>query len=220
MRKNLELQLRALMEALPFASWFKDAEGKFSQANSLLLQSVNKEIQDVLGKAGKEVFDKEDARQSEEGDREVLLTGKTSHSNYSRDNRIYRTVNFPVINEEGRISGIGGYQEDITNLTSSLQALHREKEFLESLLENMPLYIFFTDRQNKYIRINSMMAQLLRVSHPDEAIGKGNENFFSKRVAKKMLDEDKAILENGIPIMNRIIYFEDEGVDGFWMEIN
>ncbi|MCK4750118.1 MAG: response regulator, partial [Bacteroidales bacterium] len=166
------------------------------------------------------VFDKEDARQSEEGDRDVLLTGKASQANHSRDKRIFRTVNFPVIDASGGISGIGGYQEDITNLTASLQSLHREREYLEALLENMPLYIFFTDQQNRYIRINSMMAQLLRVSDPDEAIGKGNEVFFSKRVARKMLEEDRAILESGIPIINRIIYFEDVGIKGFWMEIN
>ena len=208
------------MEALPFASWFKDAEGKFNQANSLLLQSLNKEFQEIFGKVSREVFDKEDARQSEEGDRDVLLTGKASQANHSRDKRIFRTVNFPVIDASGGISGIGGYQEDITNLTASLQSLHREREYLEALLENMPLYIFFTDQQNRYIRINSMMAQLLRVSDPDEAIGKGNEVFFSKRVARKMLEEDRAILESGIPIINRIIYFEDVGIKGFWMEIN
>jgi PAS domain S-box-containing protein len=216
----LESQLRALMEALPYSSWFKDADGKFIQANNQLLQSLNLEIQDILGKLSREVFDKEDARQSEEGDREVLFTRKLSQANHSRDQHIFRTVNFPVLDSSGKISGIGGYQEDITNLTASLQSLHKEKEYLEALLEHMPLYIFFTDHNNKYIRINSMMAKLLRVDHPDEAVGKGNEVFFTKRVARKMLEENNNIIETGAPIINRIVYFEDDGVDGFWMEIN
>ncbi len=54
------------MEALPFASWFKDAEGNFNQANGLLLKSLNKELAEIIGKGTREVFDKEDARQSDE----------------------------------------------------------------------------------------------------------------------------------------------------------
>lgn len=208
------------MEALPFASWFKDAEGNFNQANGLLLKSLNKKLSEIIGKGPREVFDKEDARESEEEEREVFKTGKTRHANHSRAKRIFETVNFPVFDKNGKITGTGGYQEDITNLSNSLQALHREREYLEALLENMPFYIFFTDKQHRYIRVNSLMAQLLRVSHPDQAAGKSTRDFFSKRMSGRMLEEDRVILETGEPIINRIIYFEDEGLDGFWMEKN
>jgi signal transduction histidine kinase/CheY-like chemotaxis protein len=32
------------------------------------------------------------------------------------------------------------------------------------------------------------------------------------------MEEDRAIIENGIPIVSKILYFEDDGVEGFWME--
>ena len=208
------------MEALPFASWFKDAEGKFNQANSQLLNSLNKDLSKVLGKGSQEVFDEEDARLSDEGEQDVYETGKISEATHSRDKHIYKSVNFPVFDNQGQIKGTGGYQEDVTNLTGSLQALHQERETLEVLLENMPFYIFFTDRKHQYLRINSLMAGLLRVSHPQKAIGRTNDEFFSKRVARKMLEEDRAIMETGTPIYNRAVFFEDKGVDGFWMEQN
>jgi signal transduction histidine kinase/CheY-like chemotaxis protein len=208
------------MEALPFVSWFKDAEGRFSLASALYLDTLQKSVADVIGKKNQEIFDPDEARQLEEGDREVLQTGKIHQSTYSRNQRIYSIVKFPVIGQDGRITGTGGYQEDITNLSRSLQDLHMEKEYLAALMENIPFYIFFTDRHHRYIRINIRMAGLLRVSGPQEAVGKGNDAFFSRRVARKMLEEDRAIIESGKPIVNRIIYFEDEGVDGFWMEKN
>jgi len=220
MGESLESQLKALMDALPFASWFKDTDGKFRQANSILLNSLNKELSEVLGKESGEVFDEEDARLSDEGERDVYETGKTSEVTYSRDNHIFKAVNFPVFDRDGKIAGTGGYQEDITNLTASLQALHQERETLEVLLENMPFCIFFTDRKHRYLRVNRLMAKLLRVSHPKEAIGKSNEEFFSQRVARKMMDEDRTIMETGKLISNRIVFFEDKGVDGFWMELN
>ena len=207
MKDSLESQLKALMEALPFASWFKDADGKFEHANSQLLNSLNKDLSEVQGRGSGMVFDKEDARLSDEGVQDVYETKKISEATYSRDKHVYKTVNFPVFGSEGQITGTGGYQEDITNLTGSLQALHQERETLEVLLENMPFYIFFTDRKHQYLRINYQMAGLLRVSHPNKAIGRTNDEFFSKRVARKMLEEDRTIMETGYPIFNMVIFF-------------
>jgi PAS domain S-box-containing protein len=184
------------------------------------LTTIGKERSQVVGKKDRAVFDQEEARQIEEGEREVHLTGRISESTYSKEKRIIKTVHFPVRDEHGEISGTGGYREDVTNLTGSLQVLHRERETLEVLLETMPFCIFFTDRHHRYIRVNRMMAKLLKVSEPEEAAGKTNKVFFTKRVARKMIEEDGNILETGDPIVNKIIFFEDEGVEGFWMEKN
>jgi len=208
------------MESLPFATWFKDENGKFIQVNELFLTTLGKERFQVIGRRDKAVFDQEEAKQIEEGEREVHKTGRISESTYSREKRIIKTVHFPVRDEHGEISGTGGYREDVTNLTGSLQVLHRERETLEVLLETMPFCIFFTDKHHRYIRVNRMMAKLLRVSGSKEAAGKTNKVFFTKRVARKMIEEDRNILETGEPIVNKIIYFEDEGVEGFWMEKN
>lgn len=209
-----------MLEALPYVSWFKDEEGNFSMVNALLLTNYQKGLFEVVGRRNHEVFEADEARLNEDIDREILETGKITQSTYSRNQRVFKTVHFPVIDDNGGIIGTGGFQEDITNLSRSLQELHMEREYLEALLENMPYYIFFTDRNHRYIRINSKMAKLLRVSDPNEATGKGNEAFFSRRVARKMLEEDRNIIETGEAMLNRIIFFEDEGVDGFWMEKN
>jgi len=208
------------MESLPFASWFKDQNGIFNHVNALLLTSLDKKQEQVVGKGNKEVFEAEDAREIEKGEQDVFASEKLRESTYSRDKRIIKMVQFPVKNEEGAITGTGGYLEDITNLTASLQTLHRERETLEVLLESMPFCIFFTDRHYRYTRVNRMMAKLLRVTGPEQAIGKTNKMFFTKRVARKMKEEDRAILETGEPLVNKILYFEDDGVEGFWMEKN
>jgi len=209
-----------MLEALPYVSWFKDADGNFSMVNAMLLTTYQKGLFEVVGRRNQEVFDADEARLNEDIDREILETGKITQSTYSRNQRVFKTIHFPVIDDNGGITGTGGFQEDITNLSRSLQELHMEREYLEALLENMPYYIFFTDRHHRYIRINNRMARLLRVSRPEEASGKGNDAFFSRRVARKMLEEDRNIIETGEPMLNRIIFFEDEGVDGIWMEKN
>ena len=208
------------MESLPFAAWFKDNEGIFTQVNELFLNFIGKERSQVIGKGDTEVLDPEEAVRIEEGTREVRESGKISETTFSKKRRIIRTVHFPVRDDRGILTGTGGYREDVTNLSDSLQALHRDRETLEVLLDSMPFCIFFTDRHYRYVRVNRMMANLLRVSGPDQAVGKTNTEFFTKRVARKMIEEDRNILETGKPLVNKIVYFEDEGVEGFWMEKN
>jgi PAS domain S-box-containing protein len=220
MNDRHESQLRALMEALPFASWFKDENGNFNQVSEMLLALLGKEAKEVIGKGSRELLSDEDARVSEKAERDVIKTKKIRESTYSREKRFIKSVHFPVIDSQGKITGTGGYQEDVTNLSGSLQALHSERETLEVLLESMPFCIFFTDRHYRYIRVNRMMAKILRVAQPEMAVGRTNKEFFSKRVARKMTEEDRTIMETGNPIVNKIIYFEDEGMEGFWLEKN
>lgn len=213
-------QLKALMESLPFATWFKDDKGAFNKVNEILLQYVEKDEDMVLGKKSQDVFSKEDARLSDEAEKDALENEELSETSYSSDNRMIKMVHFPVKDKDGNIGGSGGYLEDVTNLARSLQDLYHERETLEVLLESMPYCIFFIDRQYRYTRVNQMMANLLRVEHPQDAIGHTNKNFFTKRVARKMTEEDRNVLETGIPLLNKVLYFEDEGVDGFWVEKN
>lgn len=218
MSETKESQLRALMEALPFASWFKDEKGNFIQVNDLLLALLGKDLKDVDGRTSQEVLNEDHASESLRAESELYKTGKSQEYTFSQDKKNYKSVHFPVTSRDGKIVGTGGYQEDITHLSGSLQALHREKETLEVLLESMPFCIFFTDRQFRYIRVNRMMAKLLRVEDSEHAVGKSNQDFFSKRVARKMTEEDRTIMQTGKPIVNKIIYFEDDEVEGYWLE--
>ena len=133
-KSNSASQLEALIHALPYVIWFKDAEGRFDKINRLFLDQVEKAEKDVKGRYEREVLNEEDAALSEEGDREIMKNGQTSQETYSRNQRIFKTIRFPVLNEKGTITGTGGYREDITNLTQSLQELHMEKEYLETTM--------------------------------------------------------------------------------------
>ena len=117
-------QLIALMEALPFVSWFKDKEGRFTRVNSILLNSLQKDAEEVIGRTSREVFGRVEAKHDEEGDLEVLDQGRVSRATYSRNQRIFQSVRFPVFGVKGQVEGTGGYQEDITNLARSLSDLH------------------------------------------------------------------------------------------------
>ncbi len=60
------------MEALPYVSWLKDAEGNFNMVNAMLLTTYQKGLFEVVGRRNQEVFDPDEARLNEDIDREIL----------------------------------------------------------------------------------------------------------------------------------------------------
>lgn len=88
-------------------------------------------------------------------------------------------------------------------------ALEHEKSLLQSLMDNVPDTIYFKDLQSKFIRINKAQAKLLRLDHPEDAIGKSDFDFFDH--AKESYAEEQEIIRTGQPVINKMHQHEIDG---------
>ena len=83
-------------------------------------------------------------------------------------------------------------------------ALMNEQHLLRALLENSPDYIFFKDRQSRFILTNDAHARLLMgKDNAQEAIGKIDFDLFTREEAQRFYDEEQAIMETGQPVITR-----------------
>ena len=84
-------------------------------------------------------------------------------------------------------------------------ALMNEQHLLRALLENSPDYIFFKDRQSRFILTNDAHARLLMgKDNAKEAIGKIDFDLFTREEeAQRFYDEEQAIMETGQPVITR-----------------
>lgn len=83
-------------------------------------------------------------------------------------------------------------------------ALMNEQHLLRALLENSPDYIFFRDRQSRFILTNDAHARLLMgLDNAQEAIGKTDFDLFTREEAQRFYDEEQAIMETGQPVIAR-----------------
>jgi PAS domain S-box-containing protein len=79
-----------------------------------------------------------------------------------------------------------------------------EQQLLHALLNGSPDYIFFKDRQSRFIVTNDAHARLLLgLNSALEAIGKTDFDLFKREEAQKFFDEEQRIMETGEPVIAR-----------------
>ena len=85
-----------------------------------------------------------------------------------------------------------------------VEELARERDLLRSLMDNLPDYIYFKDRQSRFIRTNRAHAHALGLSDPTRAIGKTDFDFFPAEDAKNFFRDEEQVIQSGQPLIGRI----------------
>ncbi len=130
--KQSDTLLRALMETLPDAIYFKDAESRFIRINKT--QADRFGLSDPAGAVGKSDFDfftEEHARPAYEGEREIIRTGQPllnleeKETWPNRPDTWVGTTKLPLRDAAGNIIGTFGISRDITDRKQAEEALAR-----------------------------------------------------------------------------------------------
>ncbi|MCX6220726.1 MAG: response regulator [Bacteroidia bacterium] len=77
------------------------------------------------------------------------------------------------------------------------EALKNEKYLMNSLMDNIPDYIYFKDMDSRFIRINRALALSFGLSDPIQAIGKSDFDFFTDEHAKQAFEDEQRIIQTG-----------------------
>lgn len=103
------------------------------------------------------------------------------------------TLKNTVIGNENRIIAA---TRDITKRKRIEDELRETKEIFTLFMENSPIYIFFKDSSIRSIRLSKNYEEM--IGRPmSELIGKTMDELFPSDLAKKMIDDDKRILNEG-----------------------
>jgi PAS domain S-box-containing protein len=90
---------------------------------------------------------------------------------------------------------------DITERKKVDENLSREQYLMNSLMDHLPLHIYFKDKESKFIRINDAHAKSFGLNKPNEAIGKSDFDFFSEEHARQAFEDEQEIIRSGKPLI-------------------
>jgi len=98
---------------------------------------------------------------------------------------------------------IEGVIEDITAHHKMQDKLSLERDYMQNLLDSIPDAIYFKDRKNRIIKVNKFYAQGVGLDS-SRIIGKTDFDFFPRKQAKKMFQDDNFVLATGKSIIGKV----------------
>lgn len=212
MREAYEKEKRlldALLENIPDFIYFKDHESKFVRNSLSHVKRFGFERPEQL--IGKSDFDfhGEHARVAFEDEQEIIRTGNPLINVIQKvdlknnEPKYLSTTKMPLRDLDGNIIGTFGISRDVTEVKLAELRYEQEKNLLEALLNNMPDYIYFKDREGRFTRVSRSMASLFNVEDTSSVIGKTDFDFFGEH-AKKAFTDEQRIIETGEPMLNLV----------------
>jgi len=88
------------------------------------------------------------------------------------------------------------------SVAREIARLKEEIFLLQTLMDHVPDYIYFKDRQSRFTRVNRYAAARYGIADPALAIGKTDFDFFAEEHAAKALRDEQEIIRTGQPMVN------------------
>ncbi|MBN2484798.1 MAG: PAS domain-containing protein [Bacteroidales bacterium] len=97
-------------------------------------------------------------------------------------------------------------QEQIQANQVMQDSLVKEKALLDAIMNNLPDYIYFKDKDSKFIRISKSMLPLFPVETLEEMIGKSDFDFHTPENAQRFYDDEMDIIRSGKGFVNQLVH--------------
>jgi PAS domain S-box-containing protein len=202
--------LRSLIDTSSDPIYVKDVESRFVLGNVAVARVMGaKTPEELIGKTDFDFYPEELASGYRADEKEVMTSGQPMLNreetviHASGNKRWVSTSKVPLRNGDGDVVGLVGSGRDITELKQMQEALAKERDLLQTLLDNSPDHIFFKDRESRFIRTNKAHALSLGLADPQHAVGKTDFDLFPREDAQRFYEEEQEIVKTGRAVVGR-----------------
>ena len=209
-RKKAEQELREsqqllqlVFDTLPQRVFWKDQNLRYLGCNKLFAQDAGLSFPEEI--VGKNDFDLSWHKSAHlyQSDDQVVVAGGSPKINYEESRTIndgslikLRTNKLALRDKNGKIIGLFGSYEDISDLNQQRQEADTAKDFLEKAINSISNPIFVKDTNHQWVLVNDAYCQFVG-STKEEMLGKSEPDFFSPEEAELYWTKDELVMLSG-----------------------
>ncbi|MBC7814980.1 MAG: PAS domain-containing protein [Burkholderiales bacterium] len=201
--------LRTLIDNVPDYVYIRDANGRYILSNSAHWRDLRvSRAEDIIGKTPHDFFTPEVAERYLAEDQQVIISQipivNEDRAGTTTDGRqpTYTMSKVPLKDHSGAVIGVLVIARDITEHIRAERALAEERTLLRTLIDNSPDYIFIKDLNGRFIISNIAHAQAVKISNPEDLVGKTAQELFPPEYAAQFDADDQKVLSSGEPAIN------------------
>jgi diguanylate cyclase (GGDEF)-like protein/PAS domain S-box-containing protein len=204
-----QAEVQTILDSVPAWIFYKDKENRFIRVNTAFAEIMGMRKEELEGRSIFDLYPQEQAEAFWKDDQEVIASGKPkTHIVEPMDTKKGRlwaeTDKIPYRDLDGQIIGVIGFSIDTTERKRTQETLDRERTLLNTLMDNIPDYIYFKDLQSRFIRTNKAHAKAFGLGDPAEATGKTDFDFFTEEHARAAYEDEQSIIRTGLPIVGLV----------------
>ena len=194
--------LRALLETLPEAIYFKDLDGRFIRLSATLAKWYGlDDPADAVGKSDFDFFTPEFARATRETEEAILRTGTPIIDVEERfvgsdgKSRWVSTTKLPLKDSAGKIIGTVGVSRDVNARKKMEEGVRDAAALYQSLVESIPQCVFRKDMEGRYVYVNRQLCKMMG-KRPEDFLGKTDFDVNVPALAEKYRADDQNVMKS------------------------
>jgi len=224
-RKRAEELLRVQTSALQAAAngiVITDRAGRMLWVNPAFTQLTGYRADEAIGQTTALMKSGVQGREFYEAMWQTILSGKVWQGelvNRHKDGRQYceEMIITPLLDAAGQPQKFVAIKQDISARKEFERALAHERDLLQSLMDNVPVWIYFKDLQYRYTRVNRALARVLGLRDPAAAVGKTTMDFISSLTWRQAQVDELRILTTGEPILDALEQMRSPEGKALWV---
>jgi len=204
--RESEARLRIITDNMPALIGYIDTEQRYRFVNRAYEQWFDTPREQYYGRTVREIVGEDYYSEMKSGI-EAALAGQTvSAERLARPGSrvIWLQLTYiPHFDADKRVVGFYILGYDITERKQAEEAFVRERTLLRAVIDNLPDLIYVKDRDRRFLLLNPAWSRLRGATNTDEELGKTVFDYFPRDQAEQLDNEDKIIIETGMPMVNR-----------------
>ena len=95
-----------------------------------------------------------------------------------------------------------------------------EMDFYKAIMDSEYMHVYFKDRESRFLDVSLAQLRGLGCNSLEEVVGKTDEDFFPEQFATEARQNERKVMETGMPMLNKIERLLWLSGEVSWMQVN